>query len=227
MKALVIGNSDGIGLALTRRLLAAGHHVVGISRRASPLRDERYRHVTCDVTSAEYLPQLREVTTDGLALCVYCAGVGEAFALEKIQDDASVMRVNLLGLVETAGVVLPAMVKAGAGQLVGLSSIADESLSREAPSYAASKAGMSSYLAGLALAMRPHGVRVSNVRLGFVNTKMAKSPVRPLMIEVEQAVDVVMRVIASRRARITHPWRMDWVVRALRWITLARLALRG
>jgi NADP-dependent 3-hydroxy acid dehydrogenase YdfG len=50
--------------------------------------------------------------------------------------------------VETAGVLLPAMLHTTAGQLVALSSIADESLSSEASSYAASKAGMSSYLAG-------------------------------------------------------------------------------
>jgi NAD(P)-dependent dehydrogenase (short-subunit alcohol dehydrogenase family) len=36
-RALVVGNSDGIGLALTKRLLADGWTVVGLSRRPSPL----------------------------------------------------------------------------------------------------------------------------------------------------------------------------------------------
>ena len=44
-----------------------------------------------------------------------------------------------------------------------------------APSYSASKAGLSSWLGGLALALRPRGVHVTNVRLGFVDTKMAKA----------------------------------------------------
>jgi NAD(P)-dependent dehydrogenase (short-subunit alcohol dehydrogenase family) len=37
VKALIVGNSDGIGLALTRRLLADGWDVTGSSRNASTL----------------------------------------------------------------------------------------------------------------------------------------------------------------------------------------------
>ncbi|MET3420839.1 NAD(P)-dependent dehydrogenase (short-subunit alcohol dehydrogenase family) [Actinoplanes tereljensis] len=36
MRALIVGNSDGIGLALTHRLLAAGWEVTGRSRRPAP-----------------------------------------------------------------------------------------------------------------------------------------------------------------------------------------------
>jgi NAD(P)-dependent dehydrogenase (short-subunit alcohol dehydrogenase family) len=32
MHALIVGNSDGIGLALTRRLLGEGWRVTGVSR---------------------------------------------------------------------------------------------------------------------------------------------------------------------------------------------------
>jgi NAD(P)-dependent dehydrogenase (short-subunit alcohol dehydrogenase family) len=49
-------------------------------------------------------------------------------------------------------------------------------VSREAPGYGASKAGMTMYLRGLALALRPHGVDVTTVRFGFVDTKMASHP---------------------------------------------------
>ena len=38
-RVLVIGNSDGIGLALTRRLLAEGWTVTGLSRSTSPIED--------------------------------------------------------------------------------------------------------------------------------------------------------------------------------------------
>lgn len=228
MRALVIGNSDGIGLSLSERLLHEGHQVEGISRRASALSHPAYRHTVCDVSSADYESVLAELlrTAGPFDVCIYCAGIGEPLDLARMAAEAQVFRVNLLGLVRTCSLVLPAMVSAGRGQLVGLSSIGDETLSAYAPAYAASKAGMSSYLAGLALALRPRGVTVSNVRLGFVDTKMAKGPVRPLMMSVEQAVNVVMRCMSRKSARVTAPWRMDWLVRALRWLSLARLALR-
>jgi short-subunit dehydrogenase len=226
MRALIIGNTDGIGLGLTRRLLASNHRVVGISRRASSVTTSSYQHFVCDVTSAEYPSLLRDLSAEHLDVCVYCAGIGERFDLAHLEADRMTFRVNLLGLAETVAVVLPAMARAGRGQLVGLSSIGDELLSGEAPGYSASKAGVSSYLAGLALAMERYGVTVSNVRLGLVNTKMAKAPGQPMMIEVERAVDVIMEVLASKRARITHPWRADWLVRAFRWLTLLRFAMR-
>ena len=40
---------------------------------------------------------------------------------------------------------------------------------------------------GIGLALRPHGVAVTNLRLGFVDTKMAKSPVKPFQISADAA----------------------------------------
>jgi short-subunit dehydrogenase len=227
-RALIVGNSDGIGLSLTKRLLQAGYQVWGISRSASEIHDPAYHHEIWDVTVSAYPAALRLLiqAAGGFDLCVYCAGIGEFLDLRDMSAEASVFRTNLLGLVETTSVVVPAMLARGSGHFVGLSSIGDQAISADAPSYAASKAGVSSYLAGLALALRSRGIHVSNVRLGFVDTKMAKGSTRPLMIGVEQAVDVLMRCLQRRPARLTHPWLMDFLVRVLRWAALARLALR-
>ncbi|MDB4971693.1 MAG: short-chain dehydrogenase/reductase [Myxococcaceae bacterium] len=226
--SLLIGNTDGIGLALTRRLLQQGHRVVGVSRRASELEHARYRHVVCDVGSDAYARTLRELlASEGtFGLCVYCAGVGQLLDLDHLDGEPLVFRTNLLGLVETTSVLLPAMRSVGAGHFVGLSSIGDQAISAEAPSYAASKAGFSAYLAGLTLALSGSGVAITNVRFGFVDTKMAKSPVRPFMISVERAVDVLMRGLESRPARLTYPWRTALLVSLLRWVALVRLAFR-
>lgn len=227
-RALIVGNTDGIGLALTQRLLATGCHVSGLSRRASLLDHPGYEHTVCDVASADY-PRVLKALLDTAApfdACIYCVGIGEPLDLLDMSSEALVFKTNLLALVETTSLVLPALAARGRGHFVGLSSIADFAISPEAPSYAASKAGVSAYLAGLTLALRPRGVRVSNVRLGFVDTKMAKSRVRPLMMSVERAVDVLMRCLRQQPARLTHPWLMDLLVRALRWAALFKLAFR-
>jgi len=39
---MLVGNSDGIGLATTKRLLAAGWDIVGVSRSESPIGDTAY-----------------------------------------------------------------------------------------------------------------------------------------------------------------------------------------
>jgi NAD(P)-dependent dehydrogenase (short-subunit alcohol dehydrogenase family) len=224
-RALIIGNTDGIGLALTRRLLADGWTIAGISRRASPLGDAPgYRHTVVDASTTELEPALRALllSEGSFDLCVYCAGVGELLDLNDLSRESHVLRVNLLGAVETAATVLPAMIAAGRGHFIGLSSIGD-GVSEQAPSYAASKAGLSSYLEGLALALKGRGVQITNLRLGFVDTKMAKSKLRPFMITPERAVNVIWRCIRRRPARFTYPKRMAMLVKVLSWFTSVRL----
>ena len=76
--ALVVGNSDGIGLALTRALLARGYQVTGISKRAAPIDHPSYQHFISDVADPEYRELLQTILADGpeLRLCIYCAGIG-------------------------------------------------------------------------------------------------------------------------------------------------------
>jgi NAD(P)-dependent dehydrogenase (short-subunit alcohol dehydrogenase family) len=209
-RALVLGNTDGIGLALTRRLLGAGFTVTGVSRRASPVSDPGYDHTVLSVASPAYHEELAalQVRRGPFDVCVYCAGIGELFDGGELERAPEVMRVNLVGAVETAAIVVSWMVRAGSGHFVALSTIAD-GVSASAPSYSASKAGLSSWLGGLALALRTQapGVRVTNVRLGFVDTKMAKSPVRPMMISAERAAAVVWDCLKTRPARRTYPRR--------------------
>ena len=189
-KAMLVGNSDGIGLAATRRLLAAGWDIIGISRSESQLTSKSYHHRVADVSDSKYSELIGELVLKGsLDLCIYFAGIGELLNLLDMSGEARIIDVNLTGMVRTAAAVIPQMVKRGQGHFIGVSSLADELLSSEAPSYHASKAGFSNYLGGLSLALKPKGVYVTNVRFGFVDTKMAKGNVKPFMMSVEKAVD--------------------------------------
>lgn len=212
--ALIIGNSDGIGLALTRRLLAKDWTATGISRSPSAIDDPRYRHHVADIRSPEYDDAVRAAVdaTAALDACIYCAGIGEAIDLDDLAADIAVFEVNLMGLIRTVSQVLPAMLTAGQGHFIGLSSQGDSFLNVDAPSYSASKAGMSSYLEALALAVRDRGVRVSNIRFGFVATKMAKSQVRPFEISAERAAQCIERCLAKRPVRYTFPKRMAFLL---------------
>ena len=216
-KALLVGNSDGIGLATTKRLLAAGWDVIGVSRSASPVTNTNYQHWVADVSEKNYSDLLDELVQTGpLDLCVYFAGIGELLDLLDMSGEGRIFEVNLTGMVRTAAAVIPRMVQRGRGHFIGVSSMADELLSAEAPSYNASKAGFSNYLGGLALALKPKGVFVTNVRFGFVDTKMAKGDVKPFMMSVEKAVDRLESCIKKRPARYTAPKIMIPLVKILK-----------
>ena len=88
-----------------------------------------------------------------------------------------------------------------------LSSIADGFVVPEAPSYAASKAGLSRYLRGLGLALKKQGVYVTNLRFGFVDTKMAQADVKPFEITREMAARIVVRSLMRKPTVWTRPRR--------------------
>lgn len=180
-------------------------------------------HAIADVATAEYPIALRAMLASRgpFDVCVYCAGVGDLFDPNDLAGESRVFAVNLLGAAETASIILPSMIAAERGHFVGLSSIGD-GVSPAAPSYSASKAGLSSYLEGLALALRTRGVQVTNLRLGFVDTKMAKSKVRPFILTTERAVDVVAHCLRRRPPRFTYPKRTA----ALSWMSNVVLRVR-
>ena len=214
-KALVIGNSDGIGLAITRELLKQGWKAVGISRSDSPIQDSSYEHIVAEVQEAEYSRTLKLALAkdEPVDLCIFCAGIGEMLDLSNMESEVKILQVNLLGMVKTASYVIPLMVKRGKGHFIGISSVADELLSAEAPSYHASKAGFSNYLEGLALALKPRGVYVSNIRFGFVDTKMAKGDIKPFMMGVERATQHLLKCIEKKPIRYTAPWFVTSLVK--------------
>lgn len=138
-----MGNSDGVGLALTRQLVAAGWTVAGLSRSDSDLNAPGYTHHVADVTGDTYRTVLAGAVDrlGGVDVCVYAAGVGEFFDLGDLAAQTRALEVNLIGAARTVEVVVPAMVAGGGGHLVGLSSLADVAPSAQAPGYAAAKAG--------------------------------------------------------------------------------------
>ncbi len=219
-KAIIIGNSDGVGLAVTRELLKREWSVIGLSRSKSPVNDPSCEHIVARVDEEEYTSKLTSALDriDRVDLCIYCAGIGELLDPSRMEGEEEIFLVNLVGMVKTASLVIPMMVENGEGHFIGLSSVADEMLSPEAPSYHASKAGFSNYLEGLALALRPKGIRVSNVRFGFVDTKMAKGDIKPFMMSVDRAARHLLACIEKKPIRYTAPRIVIPLVKFRAWM---------
>ena len=221
--ALIIGNSDGIGLALTKKLLSTGWQVIGFSKSDSQIEDSMYRHVIVDVTADDFIPQLKSMIEVPPDIIVYCAGIGEEFNIKLIEFEQKVFQVNLMGAVKTIETVLPVFIKKKCGQIIVISSLADELISSDAPSYSASKAGLTSYVEGVALAVKKYGVSITNVRFGFVDTKMAKGEKLPMMMTTEKAVGHLLRCIQSKPIRYSRPRLMAVIVLFVRWFVRLKL----
>lgn len=231
--ALLIGNSDGIGRRLTQRLLDQGWRVSGLSRSPSSVRHDAYTHEVCNVRADGYRDKLSAVDArDAVDLCVYCAGIGEALTPDALgQGDLAFERhtfeVNLMGAIHAFEIVGGAMLRRDTGHFIALSSLADATAAPSTPSYNASKAGMSVWFESLGLTIpKGSGVAVTNVRFGFVDTKMAKAPATPFKLSVDQAVDILLRAIDKRPLRVSRPRMMVLLVGLWRWLNQWKIRLR-
>ena len=204
---LIIGNSDGIGAAVAKALVERGDRVTGISRSRSPLPEGSIRHEVIDVTSPGYPALLERLVRESGSFdaCIYCVGIGSNLALPDLSAEAQGFTVNLTAMVHTMAALVPGWLERRRGHLIGLSSLADGFYNTAAPSYSASKAGFSYYLSSMALMLRPRGVAVTNIRFGFVDTKMAKANRKPFLMPVAEAAAHVLRCLDRRPMQLSLP----------------------
>jgi short-subunit dehydrogenase len=222
---LLIGNSDGIGAAVTRRLLAQGDRVVGISRSPSPLGRIGPRHIVQDIASPEY-PQVLQVllAEEGpFDACIFCAAIGSRLTLPDLSQEARVVDVNFTSMVRTLAALAPGWLERGQGHFIGLSSLADDFYNADSPSYTASKAGFSNYLVSMGLKLRSQGVYLTNLRFGFVDTKLPKASWKPLMMSVEQAAAHVLRCLETKPMQLSVPKLAGLAIHGIRWMQSIRI----
>lgn len=180
-RALVTGCSRGIGLAVTRMLLADGWHVIGASRGfPMALLDtdmERFGWVRCDVgkpESTRVLSQyLRE--TDSLDALVHCAAIqGPVGPVHDVDpaDWLHTIDVNLTGTYRVLAFALPLLLKSEDGRALLFSGGGAFDPRPNYTAYAASKAGVVALMESLADELRDTSVAVNCVAPGYVPSGM-------------------------------------------------------
>ena len=142
---LVTGASKGIGRALSQRLAAAGHHVVGIARGRDP--DFPGTLVSVDLNDTQASEKaFRELAQlyafDGV---VNNVGLARLHAVGEIDlhDLEDMLRVNLHPTIQTVQALLPAMKAKGWGRIVNVSSMVTTGTPLRS-GYAAAKAAVNS-----------------------------------------------------------------------------------
>ncbi len=222
---LIIGNSGGIGAAVTRALVARGDQIIGISRSPSPLGPEGPKHVIQDISAPDYPEILRHIIMkEGpFDACIFCAAIGSGLKLPDLSHEAHVIEVNFTAMVHTLATLTPGWLKQGKGHFIGLSSLADDFYNADGPSYTASKAGFSNYLVSMGLKLKSHGMHVTNIRFGFVDTKLPKASWKPLMMTTDQAANHVIRCLKSKPMQLSVPKLAGLAIHSIRWFQSLRV----
>jgi 3-oxoacyl-[acyl-carrier protein] reductase len=192
--AVVTGAGRGIGRAIALKLAELGARTVLCGRNREALEQtsaaiENSSHnsgkasiVECDVTdlrSVESLAERVDRTFHRLDILVNNAGIGGAGGpLHQLAPDNwdRVLNTNLRGVFYCIRSLAPMMIKARAGHIINISSLAGKNALPNGAAYAASKWGLNGLSYSVAEELRPHNIRVSVVCPGSVHTEFSPHP---------------------------------------------------
>ena len=178
---LITGCSSGIGRALARAVLEAGHRAVVTARDTSTIADladaypDAALAVALDVTDTDQIRAAVEKAIQQFGqidVLVNNAGYGYRSAVEE-GDDADIARLfatNLFGPVHLIQAVLPGMRERRAGTIVNVSSIGARVFVPGSGYYGASKAALEAVSGALRHELAPLGIAVIVVEPGAFRT---------------------------------------------------------
>ena len=112
-----------------------------------------------------------------VAHLIHAAAIGSGkfgfpFTNVKPSEWARVLNINVMGMVNVADAIAPAMMAQGHGTMVFVASVAGQIGSQTDPPYSASKAANINFAQCLAKDLAPHNVRVNVVNPGMVRTPL-------------------------------------------------------
>lgn len=185
MIAIITGGTKGIGYAVTESLLEKGYTCFAASRRTSAEMEALQKtypaklfFVAADISSAEARAALlKEVLRLGVPdLLVNCAGVAPKVRkdmLEITEEDYDyVMDINAKGTFFMSQAVANAMLPAGKGRIVNISSVSSYTASVKRAEYCISKASISMMTKLFAARLGAAGIGVFEVSPGIIDTEM-------------------------------------------------------
>lgn len=221
--AIVTGASSGIGHAIASRLADRGVTVFGAARREERLRQLANSHpgvvpVPVDLRTEEGRRRLVEQAGE-VDLLVNVAGVAYLGLIEEMDDEQlpKLFETNCLAYFDLTRRVLPGMLERRRGHIVDIGSSSVWALGPPLSAYAATKAAVHAFDAGLRREVRGRGVDVTVIAPGPVHTEITRVADRgtigpfltgfqALAVQPDRIADSVLRVL-DRPGWATPPVR--------------------
>lgn len=183
--ALVTGAAGGMGRAIAKALIAAGHKVVLADRDAKSL--EAFAKelgtgafpLTLDITDGAAVAKLLDAIPAAfrpIDILVNNAGhdIGgrKRFDLGSADDWAAIVETNLIGLMHVTRAILPDMVARNTGDIVNMSSINALRIVPDMAPYSASKAGVHMLTETIRGELAETNIRVTEINPGLTRTNI-------------------------------------------------------
>jgi NAD(P)-dependent dehydrogenase (short-subunit alcohol dehydrogenase family) len=179
--AIVTGASRGIGLAVTRGLVAEGARVTAGARKSSAGLDDlagtgQVQVVPVDLAGPDGPARLVAAAGERIDILVNNVGAAPArpggFAAITDEDWLASLTLDLMAAVRTIRAALPIMAAAGHGAIINISSVNASLPDPGVMDYSAAKAALANFSKSLSKEAGRSGIRVNTVSPGPVATDL-------------------------------------------------------
>lgn len=223
LRALITGASSGIGRATALALADVGYDILLVARDEQKLgivaaevegKGRKAETLSLDLSQVEQIQsQLQAfIGEGGLDVLINNAGIGYTGRLADmpLADWQQVMNLNLGSVFECTRAVLPMMRKAKAGTIVNIASVAAYNAFPDWGAYGVSKAALVSLSKAFAVEERGHGIRVSIVSPGAVNTPIWDTETvdadfdKSQMMTAEMVAQAITNVVMMPQAAVVE-----------------------
>ena len=226
--AIIFGGTSGIGKTLAVLLVNDGFKVVITGRRLDLLNEIKATHPQQisvkqhDVQDIEHTEIVFKELINELKiidLIIHCSGIGYENPELDWDKEHETIKTNVLGATRIYNLAFNVFKQQGFGHLAAISSIASLRGNRESPSYFASKAYQVNYLESLyfkSKEIKGNKVYITDIRPGFVDTKMALGSDIFWMVSLDKASKQIYSAIKrkKRRVYISKRWNLiAWVLK--------------
>jgi len=180
--ALVTGASRGIGLSVSKALIEAGAVVAGWSRsNPEAFTHKNFHHFPVDLTRELQVQNGYEKTTAKLgrhiSILINNAGAGYKGSFEEMSPDnwRALFDLNVHGIFYTTRLLIPGMKERQEGHIINISSGAGTNGIAGMACYSATKHAVAGLTESLHLELRDHGIKVTCLSPGSVDTGFSDS----------------------------------------------------
>jgi NAD(P)-dependent dehydrogenase (short-subunit alcohol dehydrogenase family) len=229
---LITGAGSGIGRQMALTLAAEGAAVAavdlkpdGLDSLAAELKGKPVATAVADVTDRDSLyPAVHglERAVGPTDVLIANAGIGAETGADPYNAEGieAQVRVNLIGVSNSVGAVLPGMIERRHGHLVAISSLASYRGLPKMAGYCASKAGVSALMESLRVELMPLGVAVTTICPGWIRTPLTENigVPHPYLMDPREAVRRILGAVRQRRAFFAFPGPAVRRVRLVRWL---------
>ncbi|OGT26524.1 MAG: hypothetical protein A3I77_06680 [Gammaproteobacteria bacterium RIFCSPLOWO2_02_FULL_42_14] len=239
---IIAGALSGIAKAFAYEVAAKGDQLILLGRDSEKLiamqSDLKIRfQVTVNylLFDAVAFDTHREIATAAVALAQSPISAMIAFGWmpaslaisHTLEEVVKTIEINFTGSASILYALLPHFQKQQSGGIVVLGSVAGDSGRPKNFDYGAAKAGLSTFCEGLRMALQPHHVSVTLMKLGYIDTPMTYGRIsKKIAASPVAAAKACLRAVEKNRGVYYFPgaWRLVmWIVRCMPNFVLRRI----